>query len=202
MLGLYPSVFLNAFENPLQGLAKATVTDKEKTTEEYENSKVYLTQAALDKYYPSVSGAWTSLKEAAADGNCFAATNKPKAAIIVHDGKKEDGVTETYVQVQTTGPKMKALVEKLVPGSNPQIFTYQNGGDPNSNAARPGQAAQVAAADSDSQSQSSSTTSSTASEDKADYHGKVIVSYTSVKTAYQVWMAGSTLTAPILKDSW
>lgn len=84
--------------------------------------------------------------------------------------KGAQGEGDSYTQ---TGPHMSKFIKAHVPGlhAQPKLVHYKHG--PNL---------------------------SEDSKDEGDYHGKVIVSYDADTHAYEVWMAGADLTAPILKS--
>lgn len=195
-------MFANAFTNPLKGLGKATAT-----AAELKDSG--MTQTDFDDYFPTTG--WKSLKTTEV-AQCFDATNKPQAAVIIHDGLGEDG-SKLPAQFATSGPAMQKLVKEAVPAAQPKLVTYKNAGENiQKSAAKPASQAgsnnggQTSGQTSDHQGSTSgqsstSSTASAASIDKADYHGKVIVSYDKTTKKYQVWMAGSSLTGPILHSA-
>lgn len=187
-------MFANAFTNPLKGLGKATATAAE--------TEKSLGQVNFDEYYPTTG--WKSLKttEVAA---CFDAKNKPKAVVLVHNGLAEDG-SKLPAQFETSGPAMRKVIKEAVPASEPKLAVYKDAtADIQKSAAKPATQAASDGQASDNQGstsgKSSTSTASTASIDKADYHGKVIVSYDKATKKYEVWMAGASLTAPILKSA-
>lgn len=196
----FPTMFANSFTNALKGSGRATPT-KNELAEGKVGAEFF------DEFYPTRG--WLSLT-GAAQKQCFDAKNKPQAVVVVHNGLNEDG-EENSAQFVKTAPKMQALVKELVPAATPKIVIYK---DANSQiqraAAAPAKAPSQAGSDSDSQgsekqgsttSKGSSSTASSASTDLADYHGKIIVSYDSKTKKYEVWMAGASLTAPILKSA-
>lgn len=168
-----PSLFDNAFTNPLKslGLAKYNVDAK------YEaQMEPYITKAELKRTsempYPHsgftpLTGAGGVMSKAP---NPFNSANKPKAAVFVWDGVTGDG--EKY---HSSGQRMASIIDRLVPGlpaGQPRLVEYGNPHD-----------------------------AASASNSDNDYHGKVIVPYDSATGAYEVWMAAASLTEPILKST-
>ena len=72
---------------------------------------------------------------------------------------------------RTTGPKMQEFVDGIIGGSATELVKYKN---PES--------------------------AFVASNNKNDYHGKVIISYDSATKKYQVWMPAKQLSGPILAN--
>lgn len=124
---------------------------------------------------------------------------------MAHDGLDEDG-NELGAQFDKSAPAMQAVVKKILPASNAKIVINKNAvSQIQRSAAKPASQAGSGSQSSDDQgsttSKGSSSTASSASVDLADYHGKIIVSYDATAKSYQVWMAGHSLTAPVLKSA-
>lgn len=197
-------MFGNTFTAALKGTAKLTVTDAEKKEDPTAN---------FDSFYPT--SPWKSFADKEVK-ECFATAKHPQAAIVINDGLDEDG-GKLSAQFDKSKLEMQKVIKEILPSTNPKIAIYQNAkGNPAGAAKKPdsqsgsqkgqgsdkGQGSNKGQGSQNGQSDSQSTSSgiaSTASADPADYHGKVIVSYDPATKNYEVWMAGASLTAPILK---
>lgn len=214
----FPTMFENSFTNALKGSGKGTPTKDELSGEG-------ATVAFFDEYYPTKG--WTSLT-GTAQKECFDAKNKPQAVVVVHNGLNEDG-EQNPAQFKKAAPKMQAIVKELVPATTPKIVIYKDAesqiqraaaapakaaAEPAKAAAKPAKAAAAPAkatsqagsdgqgtSDNQGSTTSKSSSASSASMDLADYHGKIIVSYDSKTKKYEVWMAGVSVTAPVLKSA-
>jgi hypothetical protein len=115
---------------------------------------------------------WESLKDTVArSSKPFDSSKKPQAAIVLWEGDGNEAFGGTFT---ASGAKFQEVVKETVPAltGNPRIVKYKNGANPG-----------------------------TDSRANDNYHGKVIVSYNKDTKKYEVWMAGSSLTAPILRSA-
>ncbi|KAF2451128.1 hypothetical protein P171DRAFT_153165 [Karstenula rhodostoma CBS 690.94] len=168
-----PSLFDNAFTNPLQSLGLAHSKAKEDYVESLLQfiSRDEIVRTSELPYPHSGFIPLTGTKGVmSGSSNPFDSANRPQAAVFVWDGRVGEG--QNYVD---SGRKMASIIDKLVPdlpASQPTLVEYSNPQD-----------------------------AAKASNSYSDYHGKIIASYDSATGAYEVWMAGARLSGPILKST-